>query len=239
MLIRIRPYLGTLDLEEVKKAFYKQGFEEGQKHPKHEAQPAGEILGNEIEHVAEAICRIHWPTQFRSIMDEHGGRRENYINSAKAAIAVMTSKREIGYLEKENFALAADQCHHGYAGEYGHHRCKYQDEIARLQNALSEICDGKGYGHEGAKSIAFQVLEDTTKAPEIDVREIIGEWHPISTVPQDVSMGDLFVALFNNRGDCLWVKIIRNPVYITKMMSLPSHWMVIPALNSIEDGESK
>jgi hypothetical protein len=30
----------------------------------------------------------------------------------------------IGKLENENFALAANQCHDGYAGEYGHHMCK-------------------------------------------------------------------------------------------------------------------
>lgn len=36
-------------------------------------------------------------------------------------------------LEAESFALAANQCHHGYAGEHGHHRCRYQDRIAELE----------------------------------------------------------------------------------------------------------
>lgn len=31
-------------------------------------------------------------------------------------------------LERECFALAANQCHGGYGDERGHHRCKYQDE---------------------------------------------------------------------------------------------------------------
>lgn len=44
--------------------------------------------------------------------------------------------------EKENFSLAANQCHHGYAGEYGHHRCKYQDRIERLRAALQNIMNG-------------------------------------------------------------------------------------------------
>jgi hypothetical protein len=38
-------------------------------------------------------------------------------------------------LEKENFHLAANQCHSGYAGEYGHHRCK---EIDRLTEERDE-----------------------------------------------------------------------------------------------------
>lgn len=38
-------------------------------------------------------------------------------------------------LERESFALAANQCHGGYAGEYGHHRCRYQDRIAELEQA--------------------------------------------------------------------------------------------------------
>lgn len=36
---------------------------------------------------------------------------------------------EIERLRKEAFSLAANQCHAGYCGEYGHHRCR---EIDRL-----------------------------------------------------------------------------------------------------------
>lgn len=35
----------------------------------------------------------------------------------------------IGKLQNENFALAADQCHDGYAGEYGHHMCREVEEL--------------------------------------------------------------------------------------------------------------
>lgn len=34
-------------------------------------------------------------------------------------------------LEKENFHLAANQCHSGYAGEYGHHRCSEIDRLTK------------------------------------------------------------------------------------------------------------
>lgn len=39
------------------------------------------------------------------------------------------SADEIERLRKEAFHLAANQCHAGYGGEYGHHRCR---EIDRL-----------------------------------------------------------------------------------------------------------
>lgn len=48
-------------------------------------------------------------------------------------------------LEEESFHLAANQCHAGYAGEHGHHRC---DEIDRLtkerDEARREVC---GFHH--------------------------------------------------------------------------------------------
>jgi hypothetical protein len=34
-------------------------------------------------------------------------------------------------LEKENFHLAANQCHSGYAGEHGHHRCSEIDRLTK------------------------------------------------------------------------------------------------------------
>lgn len=51
---------------------------------------------------------------------------------------------KITELKSECFTLAADQCHDGYAGEYGDHRCRYQDRIAELVEkceALSEQRD--------------------------------------------------------------------------------------------------
>jgi hypothetical protein len=37
---------------------------------------------------------------------------------------VVQLQAEVKRLEDENFALAANQCHDGYAGEYGHHMCR-------------------------------------------------------------------------------------------------------------------
>ena len=42
-------------------------------------------------------------------------------------------------LKKENFALSANQCHHGYSTEGGDHRCKYQDRIAELEKANADL----------------------------------------------------------------------------------------------------
>jgi hypothetical protein len=45
-------------------------------------------------------------------------------------------------LEMEGFVLAANQCHAGYAGEYGHHRCKEIDRLTEERDeARREVCD--------------------------------------------------------------------------------------------------
>ena len=60
---------------------------------------------DEIERVAEAICRVHWPTQFRAILDERNARTEVYLDSAKAAIAAM---REVEAKEGKASASSAN-----------------------------------------------------------------------------------------------------------------------------------
>jgi hypothetical protein len=48
-------------------------------------------------------------------------------------------------LEKESFHLAANQCHSGYAGEYGHHRCSEIDRLTKERDeARWEVC---GFHH--------------------------------------------------------------------------------------------
>ncbi|MDX9862548.1 MAG: hypothetical protein RBS99_16700 [Rhodospirillales bacterium] len=71
---------------------------------------------------------------------------------------------EIERLRAENFALAADQCHDGYAGDHGEHRCR---EIERLRKALTEIeaidlqwADGLDTNVERIKSLARAALSD-------------------------------------------------------------------------------
>lgn len=43
---------------------------------------------------------------------------------------------EIERLRKEAFSLAANQCHAGYGGEYGHHRCREIDRLFAEHDAL-------------------------------------------------------------------------------------------------------
>jgi hypothetical protein len=76
---------------------------------------------------------------------------------------------EIERLRKEAFHLAANQCHSGYAGEYGHHRCSEIDrltaerdearrEIERLRQerdeARREACHAEVDGYDSAENIA-------------------------------------------------------------------------------------
>ncbi len=42
-------------------------------------------------------------------------------------------------LEKEVSSLAANQCHAGYAGEYGHHRCSEIDRLREENMQLREL----------------------------------------------------------------------------------------------------
>ncbi len=51
----------------------------------------------------------------------------------------------ISDLEKENFALAANQCHEGYLDPHGHHRCCYRDEIGRYRNAIKKHLGETGF----------------------------------------------------------------------------------------------
>ena len=49
-------------------------------------------------------------------------------------------KQEIEKVIHDSFALAANQCHAGYGGEYGHHRCAEIDTLnQKLASILNEI----------------------------------------------------------------------------------------------------
>lgn len=47
---------------------------------------------------------------------------------------------EIERLRKECFHLAANQCHAGYAGEYGHHRCAEIDRLTKERDEARREC---------------------------------------------------------------------------------------------------
>jgi hypothetical protein len=62
---------------------------------------------------------------------------------------------EIERLRKEAFHLAANQCHSGYAGEYGHHRCSEIDRLtAERDEARRECCHAEVDGYDSAENIA-------------------------------------------------------------------------------------
>lgn len=73
-------------------------------------------------------------------------------------------------LEKENFHLAANQCHSGYAGEYGHHRCSEIDRLTKERDeARWEVC---GFHHltgflagDYANSRGWNYFNDERKWP--------------------------------------------------------------------------
>jgi len=51
-----------------------------------------------------------------------------------------TALSRIRAMEKECFALAANQCHDGYCDDYGNHRCREVDALrAQLQTALKVV----------------------------------------------------------------------------------------------------
>jgi hypothetical protein len=47
---------------------------------------------------------------------------------------------EIERLRKECFHLAANQCHAGYGGEYGHHRCAEIDRLTAERDEARRSC---------------------------------------------------------------------------------------------------
>jgi hypothetical protein len=47
-------------------------------------------------------------------------------------------------LEKECFALAANQCNHGYGDEYGHFRCARIEALEAALRAVATVCEQDG-----------------------------------------------------------------------------------------------
>lgn len=74
----------------------------------------------------------------KEIVERHYAELQTQVDALYAEREQQAERIE--RLEKENFALAADQCHGGYAGEHGHHRCRELDKqaerIGELEGAL-------------------------------------------------------------------------------------------------------
>jgi len=92
---------------------------------------------------------------------------EEYAND------MLDGKNErIEALEKECFALAANQCNFGFGDDYGHHRCK---RIETLKAALREIVAGYDWCMENQSnhimpSVISEAIQDgrAALAPETD-----------------------------------------------------------------------
>jgi hypothetical protein len=72
---------------------------------------------------------------------EANGDLANIIGKLDAELRQLKNERKncppvseseyVKRLEDDNFALAANQCHDGYAGEYGHHMCGEVEELKK------------------------------------------------------------------------------------------------------------
>ena len=171
------------------------------------------------------------------------------IGSAAALIEKLVEEKS--QLEAECSAFAADQCHHGYIDEYGNHRCKYHDEIARFRSApdrnavLEEAArvadafpehppfgvDYTAFGTDGAsqerskKSIAEAIR--ALKSAEPTAAQ--DGWQPIESAPKNslveiILAGQLISGNWEVRSGSWLVK--RWP-YVGQ--GQPTHWRPLPS----------
>ncbi len=106
-----------------------------------------------VERLLRQVAQLPEDNEIPDIMREAADALERLQSSDRFWCKAWEDKRnankkyksEIERLQQENEALAADQCHHGYAGEHGHHCCKYQDTIARLRAALEFYANPETY----------------------------------------------------------------------------------------------
>lgn len=57
-------------------------------------------------------------------------------------------------LQKENFALAANQCRAPYGDKRGNPRCELEDKLARAEQRIADLREGLRY-YERAESVTF------------------------------------------------------------------------------------
>ena len=90
----------------------------------------------------------HWDTDVRFVM---------VYASEWVRLTNLTTESadEIERLRKECFHLAANQCHAGYGGEYGHHRCAEIDRITAER-------DEARHGEAVATATLYGMIEERT-----------------------------------------------------------------------------
>ena len=72
------------------------------------------------------IARYGWGVRF----EVNGVELASLIHSWRERTAALAAERaKVERLERENFALAANQCHAGYGDDYGNHRCREIDAL--------------------------------------------------------------------------------------------------------------
>jgi len=105
-------------------------------------------------------------------MDVHMEVETKYKTQAEAA------EKEVEKLEKENSALAANQCHEGIAGEHGHH---LRGEVERANERIKELEEKTADPNwirrlkNGSAFLKFMATQDLLSA-QIDVlKDLLGK----------------------------------------------------------------
>ena len=80
-----------------------------------------------------------------------------YLTAEQIETLVTTLRAENARLVVHNSPLAANQCHDGYAGDHGHHRCREVDEA--WSNGFlcgwDSACNGDDETHERILAIKY------------------------------------------------------------------------------------
>jgi hypothetical protein len=92
--------------------------------------------------VRAARTRLDNGDDAREVLLDAGWMIGWFANAIEQSAVVRAGPEPAVDLAQENFALAADQCHHGYSDEHGHHRCLYQDKIEALEAEIARLRTG-------------------------------------------------------------------------------------------------
>lgn len=121
----------------------------------------------------------------QSIIDFLARSVEHYRANGSMMDAAMTLgvKTLIERLRAENFTLAANQCHAGYAGDHGDHMCHLLGALTDTTNVLERVSQMLARGIPPAAGLVLSLVGDVERA-----RAVIARSLPISLPPeQDMS----------------------------------------------------